>query len=54
MRAGDVVSLGVPAHRLIDVHGGRTLKFRGRLTVGDGRVAVQIEQRLNGAGLVEA
>ncbi len=54
LRAGDVVSLGVPANRLIDVHVGSTLKFKGRLTADDGRLAVQIDQRLNGAGLVEA
>jgi flagellar motor switch protein FliM len=48
---GDVVSLGVPASRPIDLHVGRTLKFKGRLTIESGRVGVRIEQRCAGAAV---
>lgn len=42
---GDVLSLGVPAHKPIDVHIGQTLKFRGRLAVDGDRVGLRIEER---------
>jgi flagellar motor switch protein FliM len=45
VRPGDVVSLGVPATRPVDVHIGRTLKFKGRLAVEQGRVNVRLDQR---------
>lgn len=45
VRPGDVVSLGVPATRPVDVHVGRTLKFKGRLAVEEGRVNVRLDQR---------
>jgi flagellar motor switch protein FliM len=45
VRPGDVVSLGVPATRPVDVHVGRTLKFKGRLAVEQGRVNVRLDQR---------
>ncbi|MCC7180157.1 MAG: flagellar motor switch protein FliM [Acidobacteria bacterium] len=41
---GDVVSLGVPVSRLVDVRVGRTLKFKGRLAVEEGRVSVRLDQ----------
>jgi len=44
VRPGDVVSLGVPASRPVNVHVGRTLKFRGRLAVEQGRVSVRLDQ----------
>jgi flagellar motor switch protein FliM len=46
---GDVVSLGVPSHKQIDLHVGSTLKFKGRLALDAGRVGVAIEQRVGGA-----
>ena len=46
LAAGDVISLGVPADRPIDVRVGGTLKFKGRLGVGGrGRPGVRIERR---------
>ena len=45
MAPGDVLSLGVPTHKPIDLRVGNTLKFQGRLGVDDGRIAVRIEQR---------
>jgi flagellar motor switch protein FliM len=53
IKCGDVVSLGVPAHRLVDVHVGRTLKFKGRMAIDEGRVGVHIEQHCSGASRVE-
>jgi len=47
LTAGDVVSLGVPLRKPIDLRIGQTLKFKGRLTVDDGRVAVRVEHRHN-------
>jgi flagellar motor switch protein FliM len=44
VRPGDVVSLGVPASRPVDVRVGRTLKFKGRLAVDHGRVSVRLDQ----------
>ena len=51
---GDVVSLGVAAHKPIDVLVGNTVKFKGRLAVDQGRVGVRIEQRCQGAVVMEA
>jgi flagellar motor switch protein FliM len=45
MTAGDVVSLGVQVHKPIELRVGTTPKFRGRLGVEDGRIAVRIEQQ---------
>ena len=45
MTPGDVLSLGVPVHRSIELRVGTTPKFRGRLGVDDGRIAVRIEQQ---------
>ena len=50
LSAGDVISLGVPADRPIDVRVGGTLKFKGRLGVGSrGRPGVRIERRCDSA-----
>jgi flagellar motor switch protein FliM len=43
LRIGDVLNLGVPVTRPIDVKVGRSLKFRGRLATVEGRAAVAIE-----------
>jgi len=40
----DIVSLGIPLTRPVDVHVGRTLKFKGRLAVDNGRVNVRLDQ----------
>jgi flagellar motor switch protein FliM len=44
VRPDDIVSLGIPASRLVDVHVGQTLKFKGRLAVDQGRVSVRLDQ----------
>ena len=54
MRSGDVLTLGVPASRAIDLRVGRTLKFRGQPMVAGGRAAVTVAYRCDGAGLAEA
>jgi len=51
---GDVVSLGVPTHKPIDLLVGNTLKFKGRLAVESGRIGVRIEQRCTAAAGAEA
>ena len=45
LSAGDVVSLGMPVSRPIDVRVGATVKFKGRLTTVDGgeRVGVWVD-----------
>jgi flagellar motor switch protein FliM len=46
LSAGDVISLGVPSDRPIDVRVGGTLKFKGRLGIGGrGRLGVRIDRR---------
>lgn len=46
LSAGDVISLGVPSDRPIDVRVGGTLKFKGRLGVaGRGQLGVWIDRR---------
>jgi flagellar motor switch protein FliM len=54
LRTGDVVSLGLPAERPLDLRVGRTLKFRGHPTVEHGRAGVRVAHRCDGAGLAEA
>jgi flagellar motor switch protein FliM len=54
LRAGDVVSLGVPVHKPVDVRVGGTLKFRGRLAVENGRAGVRLDYRCDGAGAMVA
>lgn len=54
LRTGDVISLGLPAERPLDLRVGRTLKFRGHPTVEHGRAGVRVAHRCDGAGLVEA
>lgn len=54
LRAGDVVSLGVPATRPLDLRVGRTLKFRGQPAVHAGRASVIVAHRCDGAGVAEA
>jgi flagellar motor switch protein FliM len=44
VQPGEVVSLGIPAHRPVNVHVGRTLKFKGRLAIEHGRVNVRLDQ----------
>ena len=50
LRAGDVLSLGVPSNRPLDVRVGRTLKFRGQPTAHDGLASVVVSHRCDGAG----
>jgi flagellar motor switch protein FliM len=47
---GDVVSIGVPANRAIDVRVGGTLKFQGRLTVDDGRLGIRVDNACDPGG----
>ncbi len=54
MRSGDVITLGVPASRLIDLRVGKTLKFRGQPSVVGGRASLSVAHRCNGAGTAEA
>lgn len=54
LQPGDVLSLGVPSHKPIDVMVGKTLKFKGRMAVESGRIGVRIEQRCTAAAGVEA
>lgn len=54
MVPGDVVSLGVPTHKPIDLMVGNTLKFKGRMAIESGRMGVRIEQRCTAAAGVEA
>jgi flagellar motor switch protein FliM len=54
LESGDVLSLGISAQRPLDLRVGRTLKFRGGPMVDDGRAAVRVAHRCNGAGLAEA
>ena len=54
MRSGDVLTLGVPASRPIDLRVGRTLKFRGAPTVAAGRAGMIVVHRCDGAGTAEA
>ncbi len=54
MKAGDVLTLGVPASRPLDVRVGNTLKFRGHPMVAAGRAGVTVAHRCDGAGTAEA
>ncbi len=54
LRSGDVLTLGLPATRPIDLRVGRTLKFRGHPAVVAGRATVAVEHRCDGAGSAEA
>jgi flagellar motor switch protein FliM len=54
LTAGDVVSLGVPSTRPLDLRVGRTLKFRAHPTVHEGRAGVVVAHRCDGAGGAEA
>ncbi len=54
MTEGDVITLGVPASRPIDVRVGKTLKFRGHPMVVAGRAGVTVAHRCDGAGTAEA
>lgn len=54
LRPGDVVSLGVPASRPLDLRVGQTLKFRGQPAVQGGRASVMVAHRCDGAGVAEA
>lgn len=54
MSPGDVVSLGIAAHKPIDLLVGNTVKFKGRLAIDQGRVGVRIEQRCQGSVVLEA
>ena len=50
---GDILSLGVPAHKPIDVHVGQTLKFKGRLSVDGDRVGLLVESHATAGTAVE-
>jgi len=54
LRAGDVLSLGVPTTRPLDLRVGRTLKFRGQPAAHGGRASVIVSHRCDGAGVAEA
>ncbi len=54
MRQGDIVSLGVPLSRPLDVRVGDTLKFRGLPAVNDDRASLLVAHRCDGAGAAEA
>ncbi len=54
LRAGDVLSLGVPTSRPLDLRVGRTLKFRGQPAAHGGRASVVVSHRCDGAGVAEA
>lgn len=54
LRAGDVMSLGVPTSRPLDLRVGRTLKFRGQPAAHGGRASVIVAHRCDGAGMAEA
>lgn len=54
MRSGDIITLGVPAARPIDLRVGKTLKFRGQPAVMGGRAALAVAHRCDGAGTAEA
>ena len=51
---GDVVTLGVPIDRPIDLRVGGTLKFKGRLAIERGRAGVRLDYRCDGAGAMVA
>jgi flagellar motor switch protein FliM len=51
---GDVVSLGVPIYRPIDLRVGGTLKFKGRLAVEGSRAGVRLDYRCDGSGAMVA
>ncbi|MEZ5284203.1 MAG: flagellar motor switch protein FliM [Vicinamibacterales bacterium] len=46
VKVGDVVSLGVPSNRPVNVHVGPTLKFKGQMALDAGRVTVRLDQAL--------
>jgi flagellar motor switch protein FliM len=50
---GDILSLGVAAHKPIDVHVGQTLKFKGRLSVEGDRVGLLVESHATAGTAVE-
>ncbi len=54
MKDGDVITLGVPVSKPIDVRVGKTLKFRGHPVVAAGRAGVTVAHRCDGAGTAEA
>ncbi len=54
LRTGDVLSLGVPTSRPLDLRVGRTLKFRGQPASHGGRASVVVSHRCDGAGVAEA
>jgi flagellar motor switch protein FliM len=51
---GDVVSIGVPAHRPVDVRVGDNLKFQGRLTADGERLGIRIEHACDASGRATA
>jgi flagellar motor switch protein FliM len=51
---GDIVSLGVPVFKPVDVRVGGTLKFKGRLAVESGRAGVRLEYRCDSTGAMAA
>ncbi len=54
LTSGDVLSLGVPPSRPIDLRVGRSLKFRGYPASAHGRAGVTVAHRCDGAGAAEA
>lgn len=53
MRAGDIVTMGLPASRPLDLRVGRALKFRGHPMSSAGRAGVTVAHRCDGAGSAE-
>jgi flagellar motor switch protein FliM len=55
LRSGSVLTLGLPADRLVDVFAGDTLKFKGRLGASGNQVDLEVAHRCNPLGeIVEA
>ena len=54
MKVGDLLTLGVPTSRPLDMRVGKTLKFRGHPMVAAGRAGVTVAHRCDGAGTAEA
>ena len=50
---GDIVSLGLLAHRPVDMRVGSTLKFKGQLTTVDGRAGLRVERRTDPGNAIE-
>jgi flagellar motor switch protein FliM len=50
---GDILSLGVPLHKPVELRVEDTLKFKGRLASVEGRAGVRVEMRCDPTGTIE-